>query len=371
MMVLHMDKLHIGIKILKRFKDFGYEAYMIGGAVRDYIMQCPIQDVDITTNALPSQVAQIFDDVQMEGEAYLSCRVIMEGVSFEVTTYRKDIESIDHRHPASIKADSLKEDIIRRDFTMNAIAMNERMEIIDFLNGKKDIQDQVIRVIGSSDVRFNEDALRVLRALDFSSRFNFVLDDDILQSFQKDYIRFLKEEYIYQWLTKIMNEPYLKGLEYIKDYQLFRSFPFYQVVAEEAYSFGGDGFYIFACKHGFIPSNTRLPKRKIEDAMKISFLVRHHFDDYSLYHVSSQYWEDALHVYQQMTQTKITKDFLNQKYKELPIHQIKDIDYDFNLIPSHQRAIKMKKVELAILKKEINNQFDEISNYLFNEENGL
>lgn len=366
-----MDKLHIGIKILKCFKSFGYEAYMIGGAVRDYIMQCPIQDVDITTNALPSQVAQIFDDVQMEGETYLSCRILMDGISFEVTTYRKDIASTDHRHPTSVKADSLKEDVIRRDFTMNAIAMNEDMEIIDLLNGKKDIQNKVIRVIGKADVRFNEDALRVLRALDFSSRFDFDLDVDIIQSFQIDYIGLLKEEYIYQWLTKIMNEPYLKGLEYIKDYQLLKSFPFYQVVAEEALTFDGDGFYLFACKHGFIPSNTRLPKRKIEDAMKISFLVRHHFDFYSLYLISSQYWEDALQVYQYMTQKNITKDVLKQRYKNLPIHQIKDIAYDFNLVPNYKRSKMMRKVEMAILNNEIKNQFNEISNYILNEENTL
>ena len=229
-----MDTLAIVIEIIKKLNAYYYQAYIVGGAVRDYVRGEAITDVDITTNALPQEIAEVFQDVSLEGKDYLSCRIHYKDVIFEVTTFRKDIEYLDHRHPVIVQADTLEEDLVRRDFTMNALVMNQEKKIIDLFEGIKAIEEKVIYTIGNPKERFLEDGLRVLRALDFASRLSFRLDQTILDSFKEDYLKPLKEEYIITMLQKISQNLSPIGLEYIAKYNLLRSFPFYQVVCEEA-----------------------------------------------------------------------------------------------------------------------------------------
>ncbi len=360
-----MDKLKLGLEILKCLNKSGFEAYIVGGAVRDYLLKKNINDVDITTNALPEEIASIFPNVTMEGHAYLGCRILMEDVSFEVTTYRKDLCYKDHRHPITERSFSLIEDLKRRDFTINAIVMDQNRKIIDMLNGIPDLSNKMIKTIGPAKTRFEEDGLRVLRAVDFSSRLNFALHQDILDSFQIDYVSKLKEEYILSMLVKIMNEPYQKGLEYIKMYQLLRAFPFYQVVAEEALSYQvSDGFVLFACLHGFLPANVKLSNKQIQEAMDISVLVRNHFDDRSLYKIDRKYWAPAIDIFSKLMNVNKTIDELEEQYSHLPIHSLKEIHFDFNKLPSSLRACTVRKIETAILSREIPNESVQIEQWI-------
>ena len=250
-----MDKLKLGLEILSILNEYSFEAYIVGGAVRDYVRKAPIEDVDLTTNAKPSDIAKIFPEVTNEGEDYLSCRIHYKGCTFEVTTFRKDISYIDHRHPQSIPVNTIEEDLSRRDFTINSLAMNRNYEIIDLYQGIEDIKNKTIRMIGNPKQRFDEDALRVLRALDFSSRFNYCLDKEILNSLSTDYVSYLKEEYIISMVKKIATNPYSIGLKYICKYQILRSFPFYQIVCEEAYhkKYSKHIFSFFLVFHDFFP----------------------------------------------------------------------------------------------------------------------
>ena len=146
----------------------GYEAYLVGGAVRDYVRDnSPAKDWDITTNALPEQVEEIFTGYHLieTGLKHGTVTVVIDQEPLEITTYRVDGDYSDHRHPDSVSfTRSLKDDLERRDFTMNALAYNPRTGVVDFVGGKADIAGDLVRCVGDPDRRFQEDGLRMLFA---------------------------------------------------------------------------------------------------------------------------------------------------------------------------------------------------------------
>ncbi|MCM1556598.1 MAG: hypothetical protein NC087_03595 [Anaeroplasma bactoclasticum] len=353
-----MDKLKLGLEILCILNEYSYEAYIVGGAVRDYVRKAPIEDVDLTTNAKPSDVAKIFSDVTNEGEDYLSCRIHYKGATFEVTTFRKDVAYIDHRHPQSIPANTIEEDLSRRDFTINSLAMDRNYEIIDLYHGMDDIKNKTIRMIGNPTLRFNEDALRVLRALDFSSRFNYSLDEEILSSLFTDYVSYLKEEYIISMVKKIANNPYSIGLKYICEYQILRGFPFYQVVCEEAYQkkYTKHIFALFFCLHHFLPANIKISKQEIKLAKDIAYFIEDDFSDVTLYYGNSNCIKDAVELYTILKHKIIVVEDVQKRMDALPIHSSKDIAFDWNLVQPKDRGKVIKLLELKILNREVENK---------------
>ena len=158
----------------------GYEAYLVGGAVRDYVRDnSPAKDWDITTNALPEQVEEIFTGYHLieTGLKHGTVTVVIDQEPLEITTYRVDGDYSDHRHPDSVSfTRSLKDDLERRDFTMNALAYNPRTGVVDFVGGKADIAGDLVRCVGDPDRRFQEDGLRMLRALRFASVYGMTIE---------------------------------------------------------------------------------------------------------------------------------------------------------------------------------------------------
>lgn len=169
-------------RILKRLDDNGYEAYIVGGAVRDSIMGRKVNDYDITTSAPAEETEKIFKDetVATLGKKFGTVTVLFDGnMSAEVTTFRAETGYADGRHPDSITyAETIEEDLARRDFTMNAIAYSEKTGYIDPYGGIGDINAKTIKCVGKPEKRFEEDRLRVLRAVRFSSQLNFTLSDE-------------------------------------------------------------------------------------------------------------------------------------------------------------------------------------------------
>ncbi len=167
-------------EILLSLENAGYEAYVVGGCVRDAILGKESNDYDITTNALPSEVKNVFFDKRVieTGIKHGTVTVLMNGEAFEITTYRSDGEYTDARHPDSVSfSSSLTEDLKRRDFTINAIVCNSSGEVFDFFDGIGDIERKVIRAIGEAKKRFSEDALRILRAIRFSATLGFDIEE--------------------------------------------------------------------------------------------------------------------------------------------------------------------------------------------------
>ena len=165
-------------QIIARLEGAGYEAYVVGGCVRDALLGRAAADWDITTNARPEQVKALFSRTIDTGIQHGTVTVLLGREGFEVTTYRIDGEYQDGRHPSEVSfTPNLLEDLKRRDFTINAMAYNEREGLIDAFGGMGDLQSRQIRCVGDPRERFTEDALRILRAVRFSAQLNFDIED--------------------------------------------------------------------------------------------------------------------------------------------------------------------------------------------------
>lgn len=164
---------------LGKLHSAGYEAYIVGGSIRDMIMGLPVHDYDITTNATPDKTKEVFfgELIIETGIKHGTVTLVYNGENIEITTYRIDGDYKDNRHPDSVKFTSLlAEDLRRRDFTMNAIAYDGKSTLVDPFSGKKDIENKIIRAIGNPAERFGEDALRILRGIRFSSVLGFEIE---------------------------------------------------------------------------------------------------------------------------------------------------------------------------------------------------
>ena len=172
--------LKTSLKVLNKFVEKGYQAYIVGGFVRDYVLGIESKDVDIATNATPKQIMEIFDTSALPKEEYGAVTLYVKNNRFEITTFRKEIKYLNHRKPVEIKyIDDLHEDLERRDFIMNTLCMDKDGNIIDLLNGKKDIENKIINTVGDSNNKFKEDSLRILRAIRFATILNFELSSEI------------------------------------------------------------------------------------------------------------------------------------------------------------------------------------------------
>lgn len=213
-----MAYLETAIKVLKKIESFGFKAYIVGGFVRDYLLEIESNDIDITTSASINDLKSIFSDIILKGEKYDGIIVNENGYSFEITRFRKDISYTDHRHPQIECANTLEEDLIRRDFTINAMCLDSNMNLIDLYNGSLDLKNKTIRTIGDASIRFNEDVLRILRAFYFSSKLNFDISEDTLFGINENakYLDYLSGERIKEEVTKLLNQKYYKkGLYYL------------------------------------------------------------------------------------------------------------------------------------------------------------
>ncbi|MBE7070835.1 MAG: hypothetical protein E7386_10115, partial [Ruminococcaceae bacterium] len=162
---------------LDRLEKNGFEAYLVGGCVRDGILGRQTNDYDVTTNAFPSDIKKVFFDCNTidVGIAHGTVAVVCGDEIIEITTYRIDGEYKDNRHPESVNfSTDIKDDLSRRDFTVNAMAYNG--QLVDYFGGLDDLSKRIIRCVGDPDTRFNEDALRILRAMRFSSVLGFEIE---------------------------------------------------------------------------------------------------------------------------------------------------------------------------------------------------
>jgi len=178
-----MPTLNIAKTIVKKLSDAGHTTYFAGGWVRDFLMQRPSDDIDIATSASVEEIQQLFPKTIPVGIAFGIVIIALEGHHFEVATFRKESDYLDGRRPSSIQKATPEEDAERRDFTINGLFYDPLSDtILDFVGGQRDIQQGVIRAIGDPHKRFLEDRLRMIRAVRYSSRFNFLIEENTLQA---------------------------------------------------------------------------------------------------------------------------------------------------------------------------------------------
>ena len=194
-------------RIIETLKEAGYEAYVVGGCVRDSILDRNPDDWDITTSALPMQVKALFPVTIDTGLKHGTVTVLMDKETFEVTTYRLDGEYEDGRHPKEVTfTPSLEEDLKRRDFTINAMAYNDDAGLVDLFDGMGDIKRKVIRAVGEPDKRFEEDALRVMRAVRFSAQLGYDIEEGTSEAIKRhaENLKKISVERIQVELTKLL-----------------------------------------------------------------------------------------------------------------------------------------------------------------------
>ncbi|EEI70038.1 MAG: CCA tRNA nucleotidyltransferase [Lentilactobacillus hilgardii] len=195
------------LPILRKIEAAGYEAYFVGGSVRDTILQRPIHDVDIATSAYPSEVKGLFKRTADTGIEHGTVMILDHGTGYEVTTFRTESGYQDYRRPDKVTfVRSLKEDLKRRDFTINALALSENGKITDLFGGLNDMSKKIIRAVGDPEERFNEDALRMMRAVRFASQLDFKIEEQTLTGIY-DHSELLKKiavERIHSEFVKMM-----------------------------------------------------------------------------------------------------------------------------------------------------------------------
>jgi poly(A) polymerase len=208
-----MDIQEAATGIVKRLVQAGYTAYFAGGWVRDHLMQHPSNDIDIATDAPPEQILALFPNTLLIGLAFGVVIVLIDGMQFEVSTFRKDIDYTDGRRPSRIESSSPEEDAKRRDFTINGMFYDPLTHVIhDFVGGAEDIKRGIIRTIGDADERFREDRLRMIRAIRFAARFGFVIDQDTQEAILANAETLLPAvamERVWHELNKITRSPRL------------------------------------------------------------------------------------------------------------------------------------------------------------------
>ncbi len=216
------------LEVCKKLTSSGFIAWFAGGCVRDAILGVQAKDFDIATNATPEEIQKIFPNSLDIGKQFGIIMVPFQGSSggfqVEVATFRKDGEYKDGRRPEAVTFTSPEEDAKRRDFTINALFYDPLSHILyDFVEGKKDISLKIIRAVGDPNLRFEEDKLRMLRAVRFSAQLDFEIEPTTLKAIQKkrQEVSVVSKERIYQELTKMMlSQGLLKGLEYLRDTRL-------------------------------------------------------------------------------------------------------------------------------------------------------
>ncbi|MGC8829768.1 MAG: CCA tRNA nucleotidyltransferase [Verrucomicrobiia bacterium] len=219
-------KANKALEIVNRLKQAGFTAYWVGGCVRDMLLGKQPHDYDIATNATPDLVEQLFEKTIPVGKQFGVMLVVVDGDSFQVATFRSETDYKDGRHPQRVAFCDPAEDARRRDFTINGLFYDPlKNEVIDYVNGKMDIERRLIRAIGCPDERFNEDYLRMLRAVRFAAQLGFEIEAATFAAIQKnaEKIKLISPERIRDELLKLFLPPHAaRGLELLNQSRLLK-----------------------------------------------------------------------------------------------------------------------------------------------------
>lgn len=350
------------LKVLESIENNGFEAYVIGGYVRDYLLGIESTDVDICTNALPKDLINIFGSSANSND-YGVFKIITDKYNYDITTYRQELKYSGRKPTEILYVDNLLQDIRRRDFTINTICMNSKGEIIDLLNANDDILNKVVKVVGDVNQKLREDPLRILRALRFAIILNFTLDDKLLAGIieNKELINQLSSKRIKDELDKILVSPYaIKGLNLLKNLNILEilGIDYDDVIYVEDIC----GMYSQLNISKDYPF-TKSEKNGIEIIKKI--LSYGKIDNYILFNYG---------LYFGIVAGKIMKYdivYINNLYNDLPIKSYKDLDistedicFYLDLIPDKRINLIKKDIKDAILNKKLENDKEKIINYI-------
>ena len=360
---------------LKRLNDHGYEAYIVGGALRDMLLEKKISDYDITTNAYPNAIKMIFADYICYdiGKKHGTVAIIIDSDKIDITPYRSEDNYLDHRHPSVIRfSNNLKEDLKRRDFTINALCMDINMNIIDYFNGIEDLENKIIKTVGKPQSRFNEDALRILRAIRFKTQLNFEIEENTNKQIHKlkDTLNYISNERKKEELLHILNfrNAFVTINEYIDVFNTFMPFS----ITKRKYNNFSNPLHALAFLLKDVENiNLKQLKYSNQEINLIKILIQaskiNINDDYEFINVlSNQYQKDILaflnayhHKNYNERYNQLKKYIVDINDLQIKGEQIKEYGYDKNEI-----SIVKKHLLNLIHHQELLNTNKALNNYL-------
>ena len=350
-------------KVLNEINSSGYEAYLVGGFVRDYLLGIKSLDVDICTNALPKDLHQIFKN-NNNANNYGGFNLKIKSYNIDITTYRQELKYA-KRKPIEIKyINSLEEDIKRRDFTINAICLDKKDQVIDLVGGVNDLNKRLIRMIGDNHQKIVEDPLRILRAIRFASILNFKIVDDLQEEIKNNYqlVSTLSNKRIKDELTKILlNKNFLVGLNYLKDLKILDLLE----ISFDDITYVNDISGMWAQLK--INRDFEFTKQEKRNIINIRQIISEGNINYKTLYKYGLY--NSLVAGEILN---INPKLVNKMYHKMPIKDVKDLQISNEEIMeltnlSKENLNKIKKDLIAsILDEKLNNNYKEIKNYLIN-----
>lgn len=264
--------------VMEKLEKSGFEAYIVGGCVRDFLNSTTPKDWDITTNAKPDEIQNIFPDSFYENK-FLTVTVKTGSQNpgleeVEITTYRLEAKYSDKRHPDEIRfAKNLEDDLARRDFTINAMAMDSDKKIVDLFDGQKDLKKKMIKTVGNPEERFSEDALRMLRAVRFATTLNFTIEKETAEAIKKNsiWLKAISQERIRDELLKIiMSDRAAEGIDLLYELDLLK---FIMPELQENYGVGQNKHHIYDCYQHALKALEYSAKKKFNMQVRMASLL--------------------------------------------------------------------------------------------------
>ena len=376
-------RLNSALEVLKVLNDNGYEAYLVGGYVRDYLLGTEGKDIDITTNALPQKVQELFPNNYSKSLKFKTIVVRNGGYEFEVTTYRIDKKYKDHRHPESKVSTSLKEDVKRRDFTVNAICMDKDLKTIDYVDGISDLRLHIIRAVGNPHKRFNEDALRMFRAFRFASRLGFKIDEETYDGIVKNapLVKYISKERIRQELEGTVETASFKSIiQLMIDSDIFKMMP----DMNHAFSHLKENYYPsnlldIICLASFLKGEvtdelilTKKERKFVQDTLSfIELLKLRKITPVDFFECDFNAVKEALKILEIERQTPYSLEDLENLYESLPVKKLKELkitgdEVIANLDITDQTKIKeyLRLLVVAVIYNKVKNNNKDLIEYL-------
>lgn len=353
------------LKLLKKIEKAGYEAYIVGGFSRDKYLGISSTDVDVCTNATPKDLKNIFKDGMLPNEEYGSVNVIYNKIRFDITTYRIDVKYENNRHPVEVKyIDNLKDDLLRRDFIINTLCINSNGEFVDLLGARDAIDNKIIKVVGDTDKKIEEDVLRILRAIRFATILNFDLDSDLEEAIKKygyllkNLSYFRKKEELEKIFSSINNK---RGIDLLLKLGIDR---YLELGNLENVKVTSSAIGIWAQLD--LPDSYKFSKNELEVISLIKSLINHNtFSVLELYNYGLYVPSIVAEI------NNIDKTIITKIYMDLPIKNINQICIDgreicdlLNIKPSKIIKTILKDLETRIIYKELVNEKDIIKEYI-------
>lgn len=338
------------LKLLNKITEAGYEAYLVGGYPRDVYLGRTTTDYDVTTSATPEELKQIFSDIDDKDSKYGRATIKIENMVVEITTYRTETDYEKHRKPTITFAKELSIDLNRRDFIMNTLCIDKNGNFVDLLGAKKDIDDKIIRVVGDSKKKIEEDALRILRAIRFATILNFTLDEPLKEAISlykknlKELSYFRKREELNQIFAS-SNIEY--GIELLKDLEEELEIFGISKLNPHTSVLGIWAQLEFSSKYEFSKSD----KKEIEKLKQL--LEQNILDPFILYQYGHYYAGIAAEI------KGLSKSDVIESYRKLPIHHRDEIALSSNelkqMVPKEKLGEIYEDIEKKILSGELEN----------------